>query len=306
MSFVDSCPSTEIRSNDRRTQTPNSRSAVAVSSSASVSTKQSIVAKFGEIMPAPLHCAAIRTVPPASSTASSARLVERSVVSIAACIAPAPSGESPARAARMPLSTRSTGRLWAIAPVEATATCSGPIDSAAAAAPWHFAASSTPRRPVAAFAQPLLTRTPRRACFAVRSSVINTGAAGAAVAVRRTALTASGLSQTSSATSGLPDGFRPATAPAARNPAGSFVSSGSSRTPSGTGTQREAKKLTAGPPPPAVRTSGSGSGSPVNWSPSRGCPARRRRSRGRCAGEARRGCGRSSSRARRASPVARP
>ena len=67
VSFVDSWPSTEMRSNERLTQTPSSSSAVSGASAASVCTKQSIVAKAGSIMPAPLACALSRTVPEGSS-----------------------------------------------------------------------------------------------------------------------------------------------------------------------------------------------------------------------------------------------
>ncbi len=84
MSFVDSWPSTEMRSNERLTVTPSSRSAVSGSSAASVCTKHSIVAKLGEIMPAPLHCALRRTSPLGSWTRSAARFSNASVVWIAA------------------------------------------------------------------------------------------------------------------------------------------------------------------------------------------------------------------------------
>ena len=63
MSLVESWPSTEMRSNERFTHTPSSRSAVSGASAASVCTKHSIVAKAGEIIPAPLACALMRTVP---------------------------------------------------------------------------------------------------------------------------------------------------------------------------------------------------------------------------------------------------
>ena len=64
MSLVDSCPSTLIRSNDRFTASPSSRSALWRSSAASVCTKHSIVAKRGEIIPAPFACAArVRCLP---------------------------------------------------------------------------------------------------------------------------------------------------------------------------------------------------------------------------------------------------
>ena len=77
MSLVESCPSTEMRSNERLTQTPSSRSAVSASSAASVSTKHSIVANAGEIMPAPLACAHSRTVPDGSCDLERGVLGER-------------------------------------------------------------------------------------------------------------------------------------------------------------------------------------------------------------------------------------
>ena len=61
VSFVDSWPSTEMRSNERLTQTPSSSSAVSGASAASVCTKQSIVANAGSIIPAPLHWPLSRT-----------------------------------------------------------------------------------------------------------------------------------------------------------------------------------------------------------------------------------------------------
>ncbi len=72
-------------------------------------------------------------------------------------------GASCGRAARMPLSTSSTGRWWLIAPVEASATSAGSTPTASAAAPCVLAASSSPRRPVAALAQPELASTARSA-----------------------------------------------------------------------------------------------------------------------------------------------
>ena len=83
MSLVESCPSTEMRSKERLTQTPSSRSAVSGASAASVWTKQSIVANAGEIIPAPFACAVRRTVPLGSATSSEADLANLSVVRIA-------------------------------------------------------------------------------------------------------------------------------------------------------------------------------------------------------------------------------
>src|ERR1700722_8388726 len=132
-------------------------------------------------------------------------------------------------------------------PVEATATVDGSRPSAAAVAPCVLAASSSPRLPVAALAHPELARIARRASSLQRSLLSRTGAAGAAVAVKRAALTGFSASQTSSARSGLPLGLIPHVTPAARKPAGSPESSASSRTCPGTGTQRERKKGGGGP-----------------------------------------------------------
>ena len=104
VSFVDSCPSTEMRSKERLTQTPSSSSAVSGASAASVCTKQSIVAKAGSIIPAPLACALRRTVPDGSSTSSVARLANASVVRIASLNASSPSGLRRAAAAAIPAS----------------------------------------------------------------------------------------------------------------------------------------------------------------------------------------------------------
>ena len=101
MSLVESWPSTEMRSNERLTQTPSSRSAVSGSSAASVWTKQSIVAKLGWIIPAPLAWALIRTVPDGSATSSDSRFSNASVVAIARQNAASPSGASSPRAARI-------------------------------------------------------------------------------------------------------------------------------------------------------------------------------------------------------------
>ena len=78
-----------------------------------------------------------------------------SVVWIACWKAPSPSRREAPRASRMPFSTAShVSRYWLIPPVEASATSSAWTPGAAAAAPCVLAASSSPRRPVAALAQP--------------------------------------------------------------------------------------------------------------------------------------------------------
>jgi len=108
---------------------------VSASIAASVSTKQSIVAKRGEIMPAPLHCALSRTAPEGSCTSRLARFSNASVVSIARWKSRvAVHVQAAKRAARMPSRTESTGRWWLMLPVEAMATRSGSTPAARAAA----------------------------------------------------------------------------------------------------------------------------------------------------------------------------
>ena len=226
MSFVESCPSTDARSKLRFTQTPRSRSAVSAASAASVCRKQSIVAKPGEIMPAPLHCALSRTMPAGRCTSSVARFSNASVVWIACWNSRSPCLRRRERASRIPLTTSSTGSWWLIAPVEASTTSDGSTAAAAAAAPCVLAASSRPRRPVAALAQPALASTTRRELRRQRSRLTSTGAAAVLLEVNRAALTGSAASQTSRPTSGSPLVFSPAATPAARKPAGSPTPSG--------------------------------------------------------------------------------
>ena len=100
VSLVESCPSTEMRSNERFTQTPVSRSIVSASSPASVWMKQNIVAWRGEIIPAPFACAASRTDwPDGSATSRHARFGPASLVRIASEKSPASRRERAARRA---------------------------------------------------------------------------------------------------------------------------------------------------------------------------------------------------------------
>ena len=263
VSFVDICPSTEARSNERLRHTPSSSSAVSADSAASVSTKQSIVAKCGEIMPAPLHCALTRTAPDGSATSTLARFSLASVVWIACWKAASPWAAISSLASRMPLSIASTGRWSLMPPVDASATSAGSTPSAIAAAACVLAASSSPRAPVAAFAQPEFASTARSAFRRQRSRVSRTGAAGVPLEVKRAALTGLCASHSSRPRSGLPLGLIPHATPAARKPLGSPLPAGSSRTCSGHGTHRERKNvcaacaaLTEGPRSRGSRTSG--------------------------------------------------
>ena len=140
--------------------------------------------------------------------------------------------------------------------VDATATWSSRTPATIAPAPCIRAASSSPRRPVAALALPEFATTARIAAIRQRSCVSSTGAASTPERVKRAALVVSGASQTSRPTSVPPLGLMPAATPAARKPTGR-PPAGSSRTHSGTSTQREEKKgLTAARPSLRRRTSG--------------------------------------------------
>ena len=135
VSLVDSWPSTLMRSKERFTVTPVSRSSVSADIAASVCTKQNIVAKRGEIMPAPFACADSRTLPPASCTSRQARLGERSLVMIESEKSPA-SAPSAAHAVRTPPRSGSRGSSKPITPVDATPTCEASIPSSSAASCW--------------------------------------------------------------------------------------------------------------------------------------------------------------------------
>ena len=138
-------------------------------------------------------------------------------------------------------------------PVEATATRSCSTPTAAAAAACIRSATSMPWVPVAALALPALTTSARSARISERSCVTSTGAASTPERVNRAALVVSGASLTSRPTSVAPEGLMPAATPAARKPAGS-PGDAASRTPSGTSSHRERKKLTRSPSSRRSRT----------------------------------------------------
>src|SRR5918992_1194491 len=229
-----------MRSKERFTHTPVSRSRASCWSAASVWTKQNIVAKRGWIIPAPFAWAASRTLPDCSSTSRQARLGPLSLVRIDSEKAPA-SPSSAAKAWWMPASTLSRGSSCPITPVEATPTWAGSTPSCSAAVDCIAAAVARPRPPSPTFEQPELAATarrrPRSACFETM-----TGAPTRALVVKRAADTVSGASETSTPTS-RPSGLIPAATPAARKSAGRACGS-SSRTCPGASTQRERKKVT--------------------------------------------------------------
>jgi hypothetical protein len=259
VSLVESWPSTLMRSNERFTHTPVSRSSVPAWSAASVWMKQNIVACRGEIIPAPLACAERRTVPAGSRTSRQARLGPASLVRIAREKSSA-SGPSAAHASLNAPTTFSRGSSVPITPVEATATCSGSRPSSPATAACIASAVSIPRSPSPTFEQPEFAATARNpssgACFETI-----TGAPRRALVVKRAADTVSAASEATTPTSS-PSRLIPAATAAARKPCGSSCPSSSS-TCAGRSTQRERKKvagaalsLIRAPPSPAGRASG--------------------------------------------------
>ena len=240
MSLVESWPSTEMRSNERFTQTPSSRSAVSGCSAASVCDEAEHGREARRDHPRALRLRADRTVPDGSATSSVSRFSNASVVAIARQNAASPSrrelparGQDRARSCRPSASARRSRR--------STRPRRGPR---ARRRPSRPRPACAPRPPARGCRSPRSRcrswrrrRAARRAGSALAST---TGAASTPEAVKRAALTASGSSQTSSARSGSPDGLIPAGTPAARKPAASPPSS-TSVTLAGGSTQREAK-----------------------------------------------------------------
>ena len=205
------------------------------------------MAKFGEIIPAPLHWAVRRTVPEGSRTSRLARFSNASVVWIAFWKSMSPSRRSCPLAARIPCSTASTGKYQLMPPVEPSSNSLrlhahgersgalrlGGVVQAASAGSGVGAAGVGEHRAQRIQAAALATE--------------QHGAAAVPLAVKRAALTGRSVSQISRPRSWLPLGLIPQTTPAARKPAGSPVSGSSSRTCAGTATQREPKNGRGGP-----------------------------------------------------------
>ena len=173
----------------------------------------SIVASAGWIIPAPFP------IPPTTKPSPPATAVfgPASVVRIAWDAAGPPPGERVAAAASTPLNSFSIGSRGPMTPVDRTMTSSGASPRSRAVYAAVAAASSSPGRPVAAFATPALTTT---ACGCASSRwrrETTTGAAWTRFRVHIAHPTA-GTSERTSATSGFPDGRIPAETPAATNP----------------------------------------------------------------------------------------
>ena len=138
VSFVLICPSTVMRSNESATAARSAASGFWIS--ASVCTKQSIVAKPGSIIPAPFAWA--ESVTP--STTRVQALAQRSVVMIASANPPPPAASSCLAASSMPRRTSSSGSGTPMTPVSATATAGPSSPSATAAASRIARASAYP------------------------------------------------------------------------------------------------------------------------------------------------------------------
>ena len=162
VSLVESCPSTEMRSNERLTQTPSSRSAVSGVSPASVCDEAQHRRERGRDHPGALRLGG------EPHGAGRQRDLERRALGEAVGGADrlgeqlvAVGGRARLRAAAIPRMTLSVSSGTPITPVEAIATRSSATPATIAPAPCIRAASSSPRRPVAALALPELATTAR-------------------------------------------------------------------------------------------------------------------------------------------------
>ena len=215
MSLVLICPSTVIRSIEPASAPRRAESAS--STTASVWTKQSIVAKPGSIIPAPFAWAETVTPPARSVHCFGAR----SVVMIAVVKSVAPDSLRAPAASRTPVTSDPTSRGTPMTPVSPIATEAASRPSASAAASRIAAASLMPCSPVEALALPEFTATARMPVASTSSRQSLTGAAAAALAVSAIAERTSGASQATIPTSVAPPALRPHATPEARNPGAS-------------------------------------------------------------------------------------
>src|SRR6185369_3213336 len=221
VSLVDRQPSESIRWKVTRVASLTARCRVAASATASVVMTTSMVARDGASIAAPLAMPPTTTAP--SALVRTACLLTVSVVRIASAAAGPPSAESCAIVRVTPPSSRSIGSRTPISPVEQTATSPAPIPSPPATCSAVTWVSAKPSGPVQAFAPPELRTTARSRPSATAWRVHWTGAACTRLVVNTAAAASDGPSLTTSATSGRPDGFRPAATPAARKPFGAVT-----------------------------------------------------------------------------------
>jgi hypothetical protein len=229
VSFVDMHPSESTRSNVTRVAARRAASASPAVQSASVVSTQSMVARPGASIPAPL------AMPPTDQPSRSTTTVfaTESVVMIATAASCPPSGVRACAARVTPSSSRGMGRRSPIRPVEQTRTSPAEMPRAAAVCSAVACVSAKPSGPVQALAPPELSTTAPATPSDTACRVHRTGAACTRLLVSTAAPTASGPSLTTRATSGRPEALRPAVTPAARKPRGAVTVMGRLRSWSG-------------------------------------------------------------------------
>ena len=161
MSEVEVSLSTVMALNEASVASASKGCRMAAGRAASVTTKASMVAMSGAIIPEPLAIPAMVTGTPSIWHLAAAPLGKVSVVMIARAAASMPSARKPAaRSATRPV-IFSTGRRWPITPVEATNTSSGGQSRAAAMATASARTAASPSAPRKTLALPALTITAR-------------------------------------------------------------------------------------------------------------------------------------------------
>src|SRR5271157_6540688 len=161
---------------------------------------------------------------PPEATLRKAIFTTVSVVLIASAAASPPAREASATAASTPGRSLSIGSRSPIRPVEQTAISPAPTSPSAAARCSAVACVSwKPSGPVQALAPPELSTTARTRPPLTTWRVQVTGAACTRLVVNTAAVYHEGPSFRTTATSGWPDCFSPATTPAARKPSGAVT-----------------------------------------------------------------------------------
>ena len=158
---MDVSPSTVRRLNPRLPRLRAIACTASRDSAASVPRNASIVAMSGRIIPEPLTMAVAVTRCPSMSNVAETPLGAVSVVMMARAARGQPLSTRDAAAAVMPAAIRSIGRNSPMTPVENGRISSGRQPTASAAMAQVASASRMPTAPVAAFALPLLTSSPR-------------------------------------------------------------------------------------------------------------------------------------------------
>ena len=158
---MDVSPSTVRRLNPRLPRLRAIACTASRDSAASVPRNASIVAMSGRIIPEPLTMAVAVTRCPSMSNVPETPLGAVSVVMMARAARGQPLSTRDAAAAVMPAAIRSIGRNSPMTPVENGRISSGRQPTASAAMAQVASASRMPTAPVAAFALPLLTSSPR-------------------------------------------------------------------------------------------------------------------------------------------------